>query len=113
MMFYVESPHWSKPANKKCEEIVEFVFKYGRTIIADEESLERMIEEIRAKVEELNKAYPRTKEVVVRMGITKEYIICHPEPRTSDSDAIFTLAFHKVAHLYGFENGFDMKGGEQ
>lgn len=116
MMYFVEAPRITKAVNRKCEEIQEFVYNLGRTLVADKGALEAMIEEIRAKVDELNKAYPRTKKVVVKMGVTRDYIICQPEIRNSDNDMVFSLRFEEVRNTYGYyeiDTDLALKGGEQ
>ena len=64
MMYYIERPNTWAPANRKCAEVQEYVDKFKNCLIADDLSLDALIEEIRRKVEELNAAYPRTKKLV-------------------------------------------------
>lgn len=102
MMYYIEKPNTWRAANRKCAEIIEFVGKFRNCLIADDLSRDALIQELRDKVDELNAAYPRTKKLVVDLGITNDYVSCHPDPRTSDSDSIFTMSIYPVLRTYQF-----------
>lgn len=102
MMYYIESPHTFKAANRKIEEIYEFIWQFNHCLVADDLSRDALVLDITSKVDELNAAYPRTKKLVVMWGIDNKYIICHPETRTSDSDTVFSITFHRVRRTYQF-----------
>lgn len=115
MMYYIERPNTWRASNRKCAEIQEFVGKFQNCLIADELSRDALIQELCNKVKELNDAYPRTKKLVVKMGITNDYVSCYPDPRGSDSDSVFTISFMPVRRLYRFTENFAVlkEGGEQ
>lgn len=115
MMYFIERPNTWTPANRKCAEIQEYVGKFKNCLIADDLSRDALIEEIRNKVEELNAAYPRTKKLVVDLGMTGDYVSCHPHPRTSDSDSIFTMNIYPVLRTYRFAEQAAVleEGGQQ
>lgn len=102
MMYFIDRPNTWRAANRKCAEVQEFVDQFKNCLIADDLSRDALIEDIRHKVMELNAAYPRTKKLVVDMGITGDYVSCHPEPRSSDSDSIFTMNIYPVVKTYRF-----------
>lgn len=115
MMYYIESPYTVKAANRKCEELYEFIWQFNHCLIADDLSRDALILDISRKVIELNAAYPRTKELVVRRGINDNNLICHPETRTSDSDTVFTITFHPVRRTYQFAEQLNIleEGGQK
>lgn len=101
-MYFIERPNTWRAANKKCAKIQEYIEQFCNCLIPDDLSRDALIEELRHKVEELNDSYPRTKKLVVDLGITNDYVSCHPDPRTSDSDSIFTMSIYPVLRTYQF-----------
>lgn len=115
MMYYIERPYTWRAANRKCEELLEFVNEFQNCLIADELSRDVLIEEIRKKVKELDAAYPRTKKLKVWVERNNESCFCCPAERTSDSDTIFSMAFHPVRKTYRFAEKSNVlkEGGTQ
>lgn len=99
-MYYIDRPSIWSPANKKCKQLQDFVGQYKNTLIADEISRDALLEEIRAKVEELNQAYPRTKPLVVTDH--DNHIACFPKNRTIADEYVFTFRTEPVRRTYRF-----------
>lgn len=100
MMYYIEKPNTWSPANKKCKELQEFVGQFKNCLIADDLSLDALVEEIRHKVEELNQAYPRTK----RLQLTRHnlYVSCGSGESLCESNYVFAFHVHPVHRTYRF-----------
>lgn len=115
MMYYIEKPNTWSPANKKCKELQEFVGQFKNCLIADDLSLDALVEEIRHKVEELNQAYPRTK----CLAFSREnlYIACFPEHVSADYQYVFTFHINPVRRIYKFAEKVNTslltEGGEE
>ena len=101
MMYYIEKPNTWRAANKKCAEIQEFVDKFKNCLIADELSRDALVVEIREKVAELNRDYPRTKKLVVNYDFDG-YVSCFPEGRGADYEYVFTIRILPVRRTYQF-----------
>lgn len=99
MMYYIDMPQTYKPANRKCAEIQEYIERFNHCLIASDLSRDALIEEIRHKVDELNKAYPRTKKLVVN-GIS--HIMCYPEGKACEYQYVFLFDFKQVMSTYQF-----------
>lgn len=112
MMYYIDKPNTWRPANKKCAEIQEYVNQFRNCLIADDLSRDALIQDIRHKVEELNKAYPRTKKLVVR---GEKQVICFPEGRPCEYENVFIIEILPVHRTYSFAEQTNVleKGGQQ
>ena len=119
MKYYIERINTWGPANAKCAELHREMEKYEGCLVADDLSKDALIEEVRQTVERLNAAYPRTKKLVVRERW--ESVLCHPEPRTTDSDRVFSFFLARVVREYRYAEGAGVlqprtaegKGGEE
>lgn len=100
MMYFIQSVNTWKPANAKRRQLLDFIHQYENCIIADQLSLDALIEEIRHKVDELNKEYPRTKTLVVRHH--NAFASCFPKGRAADGQYVFTFNIHKVKRTFKF-----------
>ncbi len=99
MMYYIDRISCATP-NRKCVELQEFVKQFEHTLISDGLSRDALIEDICHKLEDLNEAYPRTKKLVVQN--MHDCIVCVPEQRTGDSDAVFAFSLRPVRRTYRF-----------
>lgn len=115
MMYYIEMPKTWKAANRKCEEVQEFIKKFEHSLIADDLSFDSIIFEIRHKVDELNDAYPRTKKLVVTGGTKCNRIYCFPEGRGCDYEYVFIIDANPVRKTYSYakQAGVLNEGGAQ
>ena len=103
MRYYIGRVNTWKAQNNKCEELNREIKTYENTLVADELSREALMEQVRQTVERLNAAYPRTRKLVV---VTRQgSVICHPEQRVSDSDAVFSFELMPVRRSYRFAEG--------
>lgn len=106
MMYYIEKPQTWSAANKKCAEVQKFVEQFENCLIADDNSRDALIKEIRLKVEELNTAYPRTKKLKVDFS-SNNYISCTPKELKYCDERVFAFHFYPVKRTYDVV----MKGG--
>lgn len=102
MMYYIEMPKTWRAANRKCGDVLEFIKQFEHCLIASDLSLEALIFEIRHKVDELNKAYPRTKKLVVTGGAEDRRIYCFPEGRGAEYEYVFIIDANPVRRTYQF-----------
>jgi hypothetical protein len=100
MMYFIQSINTWKPANEKCRQSLDFIHQYEDCIIADQLSLDALIEEIRHKVGELNVQYPRTKPLVVRHN--GYFVSCSPEDRGAEGQYVFSFFIHRVKRTFKF-----------
>lgn len=102
MQYYVEKPNTWRAANKKCAEIIEYVDKFHNCLIYDAVSLNKFIEDLRIKVEELNRKYPRTKRLIVKFQFNN-FISCRPDKLcSSECEYVFTILLAPVKMYIGF-----------
>ena len=112
MKYYIDKVNTWKAANRKCLEVQSLALEYRQTLIPDEAAAEELVKELRAKVEELNEAYPRTKRLKVKK-VDDDFIYCVNEDRTLDGQYVFTFYIEKVRRTYKtLEMMADGKGGE-
>ncbi len=102
MMYYIERPSTWAAANRKQAELLEYIAKFRNCLIADELSRDAMVAEIRHRVDELNLAYPKTKELAVRTNVDGDYLECKPKQTRFYYDYVFTIRFHPVMTTYKF-----------
>lgn len=98
MMYYIDHPSTWRPANKKCEQLLDYVNQFRNCLVADDLSRDALVEEIRHKVEELNQAHPRTKRLMV--AYRNNFLACAPEG--SGADYVFSLHMLPVRRTYRF-----------
>lgn len=98
MMYYIDTPHTWGPANEKCRQLHNHIRQFSHCLVGSQESLDSLVREIQCKVEELNRAFPRTKPLAITRA--SDYISCHPTPRQNDSDAVFAIHFHPVERTF-------------
>ena len=113
MTYYIDVVNTWKPANRKCLEAQSLAREYRQTLIPDEAAAEELVKELRAKVEELNGLYPRTKRLIVRKDC--DFVACVNEDRKLDDQYVFTFHINKVRQVYAtLESMVDEKekGGE-
>lgn len=96
-MYYIDRPNSSRPANRKCEELVNYVDKYFHCLVSDEETKNFIIDDLKKKVDDLNNRYPRTRPVCVRFY--SNLLSVEPEQRNNDSDNVLTIYFHPVSEV--------------
>ena len=99
MMYYINHPSTWRAANKKCEQLHDYVNRFRNCLVADDLSRDALVEEIRDKVEELNQAYPRTKRLSV-VSYRSNFLACSPEG--SGADYVFSLHMLPVRRTYHF-----------
>ena len=114
MIHYIDMVNTWKPANRKCLEVQSLAQEYRRTLIPDEDAAEELVKELRAKVEELNGLYPKTK----RLAVLKSggFIYCASEGPADGDRYVFTFRIVKARQVYKtLETMADenVKGGEE
>lgn len=98
MMYYIDKVNTWSPANRKCLEVQSYVKEFRQTLIHGDEVVEAIMKDIRAKVDELNEAYPRTKRLVVRKD--SNFVSCKNEESRVDDQYVFTFHIEKVRKTY-------------
>ena len=98
-MYYIQKPQTWRAANKKCDEVQKFISQFENCLIADDNSRDALIKEIRHKVEELNAAYPRTKKLNVNFAFDN-YISCTPAEDRTGYEYVFAFHFYPVKRTY-------------
>ena len=114
MKYFIDKINTWGPANRKCAELHQEMKQYENCLVADEVSRDALIEQVRHTVETLNKAYPRTKRLVVKAW--NNSVCCWPENRASDSDSVFAFALKPVRREFRFVESAERllpEGGEQ
>ena len=103
-MYYISNANLGSARNAKGKEIQDFVQQYARSLVTDEQAKKTVLQEITNMVTFLNEKYPKTKPFGIQTMNGYGYsncVICAPEPRTSDSDAVFTLTFSHIKQVIG------------
>lgn len=101
MMWYISNAHLGNGSNAKSKELHEYMQRFSRLLIKDDPTRDAIIKEIQDVVSKLNEKYPRTKPLAVQfMRGYNEILTCAPSPRTSDSDAVFTLSFSPIEQVW-------------
>lgn len=98
MMYYIDHPATWRAANKKCEQLLDYVNQFRNCLVADDLSRDALVEEIRHKVEELNQAHPRTKRL--KVAYRNNFLACAPEG--SGADYVFSMHMLPVRRTYRF-----------
>lgn len=98
MMYYIDRPATFRAANKKCEQLHDYVNRFRNCLVADDIARDALVEELRQKVEELNQAYPRTK----RLSVSCRYNFLACAPEGSGADYVFSLHMLPVRRTYHF-----------
>lgn len=98
MMYYIDKVNTWSPANRKWQEVQAFVKEYRQTLIPDDDAARGIVKEIEEKVEELNKAYPRTQRIKVRQS--SNFVSCTNEECKVDDKYVFTFHIEKVRQTY-------------
>lgn len=114
MKYFIDKVNTWGPANRKCAVLHRVMKKYEFCLVADELSRDALVEHVKQMVEELNKAYPRTKRLVVKAW--NDSVCCWPENRASDSDSVFAFALKPVRREFRFAESAERllpEGGEQ
>lgn len=97
-MYYIDKVNTWSPANRKWKEVQAFVTEFRQTLIPDDDAAKALVEEIRQKVEELNKDYPRTQRIkVIQRG---NFVCCDNEECKVDDKHVFTFHIEKVRQTY-------------
>lgn len=68
MRYFIEDVRLYKPINKKWEEVQKFVTPLMQYLVADENTLNKVNENIMNHIELLNKVYPRSLPLVLTVG---------------------------------------------
>lgn len=105
MMFFVQSLCTYIPKNKAWKELCDYVGQYKDVLIKDECSLDALIEEIRAKINQINAAHPKLKQIRFSSGLSKR--IDATVDKSGCPDTIFFMDICKVRSIYQFSG----KGG--
>lgn len=98
MMYYIDKVNTWSPANRKWQDVQAFVVEYRQTLIPNDDAAKELVEEIRQKVEELNKAYPRTQRIEVKQR--GNFVCCDNEECKVDDKHVFTFHIEKVRQTY-------------
>lgn len=101
-MYYIDRPATWKAANKKWEDVQQYVVgAYSNATVADDKTKDAIIDDIKSIVSKLDKKYPRTKALVV--DYHDNYIKCYPEGTLNSligDKYVFTLQFRTVDKMY-------------
>lgn len=114
MKYFIDKVNTWGPANRKCAELHQEMKQYENCLVADEVSRDALVEQVRHTVETLNKAYPRTRQLMV--DAWNNHVSCHPNPRSSDSDAVFSFTLAPVKREFCFAERVERllpEGGDQ
>lgn len=102
MMYYIDRPATWKAANKKWEEVQQYVVgAYSNVLIQDEKTRDVVVDDIRDIVERIEIHHLRTKKLVV--DYHDNYIRCYPEGTLNaliGDKYVFTLQFRPVDKIF-------------
>lgn len=88
MRYYIDKLHYQNPANKKLEQLVDFLRQYEHTLICGD--YQELILSIEGEVFLLNEKFPKTKKIKVSVIEASELsesikVLIENDPSTSDS----------------------------
>lgn len=107
MMFFVHNLVTYAPKNKACQELCEYVDRYKYVLIKDEISLDALKEEIRMRVEQINAAHPKLKQIHVSLDSSR---IDASIDKGGCPDLVFFMDICKVRSVYQFSEKANVAG---
>lgn len=114
MKYFIDKVNTWGPANRKCAELHQEMKQYANCLVADDIARDALVEQVKHMVELLNNEYPRTKRLKVE--VLHNHVSCHPDPRLSDSDAVFSFTLVPVKREFRFAERAERllpEGGDQ
>lgn len=98
MKYYIDKLHYLNPANKKMEQIVEYMSQYNNTIIVGD--YKKLASEIDAEIKDLNSRFPRTKRVIMNVidlsDMSGNILLCvNYDPANSDT-SLAQMSLHPI-----------------
>lgn len=103
MKYFIQRINTWGPANAKCAKLHQEMKQYEHCLVADDIARDALVEQVRRTVEQANADYPRTKRLTVRFR--DDHVSCVPDPRSSDSDTVFSFALSPVRRVFRFAEG--------
>lgn len=95
MLYFIQTFNLWKAPNRKADQLQDYVKRNCEyTLIDGRPALMSFIDSLRAKVDELNTLYPRTKEL--RITFSDGYIAC--VPAKPGAEPVFSAHVHRVRH---------------
>ena len=96
MLYFIQTFNLWKAPNRKADQLQNYVKRNCEyTLIDGHPALMSFIDTLRAKVDELNALYPRTKEL--RITYIGECIAC--VPAKPGAEPVFAAHVHRVRHI--------------
>lgn len=117
-MFFIHNVQTYSNVNKKGQEMCEFALSFNHLLIADECSFDSLKCSFEAKVEELNKKYPKTKAITFSGGhMDANGGRFSVQVGHDDYQSVCFVSFSSVRGYYSFGEGtremIESKGGEE
>ena len=117
MMFFIHNVQTYSNVNKKGQEMCEFASSFNHLLIADECSFDSLKCSFEAKVEELNKKYPKTKAITFSGGhMDANGGRFSVQVGHDDYQSVCFVSFSSVRGYYSFADGVletkALKGGD-
>ena len=105
MKYYINKLHYLNPANKKMEQIVEYMSQYSNTIIVGD--YKKLASEIDAEIQDLNSRFPRTKRVILNVidasDVFGNILLCvNYDPANSDT-SLAHMSLHPIKDTIYFD----------
>ena len=98
MLYFIQTFNLWKAPNRKADQLQDYVKRNCEyTLVEGRPALMSFIDTLRAKVDELNALYPRTKEL--RITFSDGYIAC--VPAKPGAEPVFAAHVHRVRHVIG------------
>lgn len=99
MLYFIQTFNFWKAPNRKADQLQDYVKRNCEyTLVDGRQALMSFIDTLRAKVDELNALYPRTKEL--RITFSDGYIGC--VPAKPGAEPVFAAYVHRVRHTIPF-----------
>lgn len=99
MMFITTHLQTYSPKNRACQELCDFIKNFEHIVIADECSLDAMVEEITLQIANIKARYPKIKPIYLSRTNSRIEAIISSQ---GSPDYVFFLDYHKVKSTYRF-----------
>lgn len=104
MSFFVQYLNTYAAKNRACKKVIDYVEKYKYVLIRDECSRDALVEELRAKVTQINAEHPKLKPIRFSAGNMGggSFRIDASIDKMGCPDMVFTMNIVNVRSIYQF-----------
>lgn len=102
MPYFIDYIKTYASTNNKGRELQQYIVQFEQKLVTDELSMDALKEEIKLKIERLNKAYPKTKPLELDIWTGKGYGQCTAWVKDKSDKIVFILTWKSVLGTYRF-----------